>query len=453
MESTRPRPRVDANQAPTWRSPTLLAGLAVLSGAALTIAAVSGCGRDASASEAADLHGATAMDQQLKALQPLLEGISPTAVPKGVNAETWARITPKDNALTAERVELGKKLYFDTRLSKDNTVSCATCHDVTRSFTDRRATSEGIRGQIGKRNAPIVLNAALLGNQFWDGRNATVEDQAMMPIINPIEMGFETGEAAAAAIAGDTEYQRLFQQAYGSKPNYPDIGRAIGAFERTLIFLDTDFDDYLAGQSNSVSAEAKRGWILFNGKARCVACHPMSTANPLGTDNRFHNIGVSAKNQDFESLAAQALTALTKDPSKAKLEELALSTDMSELGRFMVSKNYSDIGSFRTPQIRNIGISAPYMHDGSMETLWDVVDHYNKGGEANPYLDGGVEALNLTDAEIDDLVAFLFSLTDKRLAPQNTAEFAIQRATASKNRPNRDADLASRKTLSFDPRN
>ncbi len=401
------------------------------------------------------------MSTQLERLEPLRALVSPEEPPARVDRRMWQSLTPSDNALSAVRVELGKKLYFDTRLSKDNTVACATCHDVTRAFTDLRKTSEGIGGQEGKRNAPTTMNAALLSSQFWDGREASVEDQARMPIINPIEMGFASGEAAAMAIAGDPEYRRLFQAAYGSDPNYGDIGRAIGAFERTLIFLDAPLDAFLASKKQSANPEkhqdfgpdAQRGWLLFNGKARCVACHPLNPVNPIGSDGRFHNIGVAAKHQNFEALAVEALRALKQDPTQSKLEELAVATDFSELGRFMVTKNYSDIGAFRSPQLRNVGITGPYMHDGSMASLWDVIDHYNKGGEANAYLDGGIEALDLSESEIDDLVALLFAMTDTRFSALNAAEMQRQRALSKESRPNRDTELATRKKIPFDQRN
>jgi cytochrome c peroxidase len=398
------------------------------------------------------LHGAASMKAQLTALAELglpEEGITP---PAGVDARVWTASIVPGNEPTAERVFLGRALYFDPRLSADGTVACATCHDVTRGFSDQRPVSEGIGGQLGRRNAPTTLNAALLTEQFWDGRATTVEHQAGMPVLNPIEMGFASEEAAVERIAAIPEYVAAFQKAYGRGVNYEDLRAAIGAFERTLIFLDAPFDRYLAGDAKAISAQAARGHELFVGKARCVACHPLNTANPLGSDNNYHNIGVAARNKDFESLAAKALKRLAEDPSESTLDELALSTDMSELGRFMVTKNRADIGSFKTEQLRNIGVTAPYMHDGSMQTLWDVMDHYNKGGEDNPYLDGGIEALALSDAEIDDLVAFLFTLTDVRLSGTNEKAMKAQREHAAKNRPFKDEALANRRVLGFERR-
>jgi cytochrome c peroxidase len=227
---------------------------------------------------------------------------------------------------------------------------------------------------------------------------------------------------------------------------------SIGSFERTLIFLDSPFDRFLAGDAKAMGADAQRGLALFEGKARCVSCHPINEATQLGTDNNFHNIGVAARNQDFESLAAEALKRLEQDTSEQALDELALSTDLSELGRFIVTRNYADVGAFKSEQLRNIAITAPYMHDGSLTTLWDVMDHYNKGGEDNRWLDGGIEALALTEDEIDDVIAFLFALTDVRFAEQSQRAYAEQRAHAAKNRPFRDDALANRKVLGFERR-
>jgi cytochrome c peroxidase len=396
------------------------------------------------------LHGALAMSEQQKLLTPLLADAREVVVPGGVSPTYWQSLVPKNNPGTAAQVALGRKLYFETRLSKDGTVACATCHDVSRGFSDRRNTSEGVGDQIGRRNAPTPVNAAFFSSQFWDGRASTLEDQAKLPIVNPIEMGMPNGAAAAAAIAGDPEYQAAFKAAYDSAPNYEDIGKAIASFERTLIFISAPFDRFARGDVGAISPEARAGFALFNGKARCNACHQMSGSNPLGTDNRFHNIGVSARHQDFEDLARKGLAAVTKDDSVEAIDRLALETDLAELGRFTVTRNRADIGAFKTSGVRNVGISAPYMHDGSLATLWDVIDHYNKGGETNPYLDGGIEPLALSEPEIDQLVAFLFSLSDERFASVNDAELKRQQALAKERRPFRDEAAANRRSLQFE---
>ena len=404
-------------------------------------------------------HGAAPLARQLQITDALTAGMDPAAGPRWVDPVIWQASIPTDNAPTAARIALGRKLYFDPRLSKDGTVACATCHDATRSFTDRRPVSEGIGGQVGRRSAPTTMNAALLGSQFWDGRAATLEEQAVLPITNPIEMGQPDGAAVLASIAKDPAYGPMFQAAYGRPAKFEDVGRAIAAFERTLIFLEAPFDRWIRGEAGAISDEAKRGFVLFNGKARCMTCHPINAANPLGADNRFHNIGVSARHQDFAALAQKALAILSKDGTSAKanggrgsldrIDQLALGGDTSELGRFIVTKIESDIGSFRTSQLRNIGITGPYMHDGSMQTLWDVIDHYNKGGEPNLYLDGGIEPLALSDAEVGELVAFLFTLTDRRFADANASAIAEQRAKAQQKRPFRDEEIAQRKKVVF----
>jgi cytochrome c peroxidase len=397
-------------------------------------------------------HGAATMDYQQKELDRIMAKADVTKPPAGMDPVIWNAFIPKDNKVTPERVALGRKLYFDLRLSRDGTVACATCHDVTRGFTDQRKTSEGIDGQLGRRNAPTTLNVALLQTLFLDGRSPSLDHQARLPIVNPIEMGIKDGKEAVKAISGDPEYQKAFKTAYGREINYEDIGNAIGAFERTLIFMDSPFNRFLLGQEKAISAEAKKGWVLFNGKARCVTCHPMNTSNPLGTDNRFHNVGVSARHQDFEGLAKNVLNALKKDKSEETLDRLALNTDMSEIGRFIVTKNRSDIGAFRTLLLPNIGITPPYMHDGSLKTLWDVMDHYNKGGEPNLFLDGGMEPLALTEGEIDEVVALLFTMTDDRFAEENKRQFEEQKALAQQERPFRENDLANRKSIPFEKR-
>lgn len=434
----------------TARRPIKLALLAA------ALAAVMGVSLVATANEQETIpqgpHGAATMAYQQNELDRLLGRIDLTKPPSGFDPVIWEAFVPEDNYTTADRVALGRRLYFDPRLSRDGTVSCATCHDVTRGFTDQRKVSEGVEGQLGHRNAPTTMNLTLLQVLFLDGRSPTLEHQAKMPIVNPVEMGMPDGQAAAKAIADDPEYQKAFTEAYGRGVNYEDIGRAIAAFERTLIFTNSPFSRFLRGNKDAITSEAEAGWALFNGKGRCVSCHPMNPSNPLGTDNRFHNVGVSARHQDFEALAKKVLTALEEDASEEALDRLAVGTDMSEIGRFMITRSRSDIGGFRTPILLNVGITPPYMHDGSMKTLWDVMDHYNKGGEANPFLDGGMEALALTEAEINQIVAFLFTLTDDRFMEDNNRQFEQQKAIAEKERPFRDTDMAFREVLPFERR-
>ena len=397
-------------------------------------------------------HGAAVEAYQqlvLDILQP--ETGATNYVPNGVDPVYWNALIPQDNEITPARIALGRKLYFEPKLSADGTVSCATCHDVTRGFSDQLPTSEGIGGQFGGRNSPTTMNVTLLHTMFWDGRSPTVDHQAMQPIINPVEMGMEDDEAAIiAGIKDDPEYRKMFREAYGREVNYQDIGRAIATFERTLNFLDSPFRRYMNGETNAISADAVEGWKLFNREGRCAACHTISPSNPLGTDNKFHNIGISATHLDFGKLAAEAVQILQHDSSEQTLDELALATEYGELGRFTVTHNTHEIGAFRTPMLLNVGITGPYMHDGSLKTLWDVMDHYNAGGEPNLYLDGGIEPLNLTDRQVDQIVAFLFTLTDIRFAKENARKYQEQFSLSRRERPERNMSVAQRKVLSFE---
>src|ERR1700726_3768877 len=296
---------------PSWK--TMLIGLALTAGGALSVAA----------EPATAPHGAMSMQEQQQRLDQLITGL--TTPPPGIDPLAWTTIyVPADNEPTAGRIALGPILYFDTRLSKDGTLACATCHDVSRGFADHRSVSEGIGDHLGKRSAPTTMNAALLQSQFWDGRAPSLDEQAKLPILNPIEMGHPDAASAMAAVNTDHTYQGLFQKAYGRAPNYDDLGRAIASFERTLIFLDAPFDRFAAGDRTALSPAAQRGLALFNGKARCVSCHMINSSNPLGTDNRFHNIGVSARKQNFEALAGQALGILQQNTKPEALDKLAL---------------------------------------------------------------------------------------------------------------------------------
>ena len=342
--------------------------------------------------------------------------------------------------LTPAKVALGEKLFFDTRLSSDKTVSCATCHEPSKGFVDHLPTSEGVGRQRGQRNAPTILNAMLQESQFWDGRAKTLEQQATLPMLNPIEMGQPNEQAVVAVVRADPDLLAAFRAVYGDV-SFQAIADAITAYEHTQLALDAPFDHFLAGDKSKLSPAAQRGWALFNGEARCTDCHAANVLNPLFSDQKFHNIGIAANRSDFSALAHQAAGEVDHHNEK-NIDEMALQSEYSELGRFLVSKQRHDIGAFKTQTLRNIGITPPYMHDGSLPTLWDVVDHYNRGGIANPYLDGGMQALGLDEKEIDDLVAFLFSLTDERYAALNQQQLRAQTAQKKRSRPRRDTAAA-----------
>jgi len=381
---------------------------------------------------------------------PLIPETDPLAQPKSLQqvgapvAMTRAAI-PADNQQTPEKISLGQKLFFDRRLSVNGTVSCSTCHDPALAFTDRKPTSVGVQGRVGQRNAPTVLNALYNKTQFWDGRVNTLEEQAALPIVNSVEMGHPNLDAAVAQIATVEEYQQAFRVVFGRPPNGADLMRAIASYERTLLSFDSPFDHFIGGDKNAIDESAKRGWELFNNQARCNKCHALTDTTRDVTnliDNDFHNIGVLIVQHKVVPLARQA-EQLIKTGDTPAIDQAAIQTDMSALGRFLVTKKEPDIASFKTPNIRNVLVTGPYFHDGSQETLWDVVDHYNKGaGLQDPYLDQDIQPLALTESDIDDLVAFMAALTSPNYKEQGATELARQRAISKTTRPQRDTARA-----------
>lgn len=366
-----------------------------------------------------------------------------SGLPLGISKALYDISVPADKVPSKEKIALGDKLFNDVRLSADNTVSCATCHDPKKGFVDGKPVSEGIKKQKTTRNSPTVLNAMFNATQFWDGRAKDLEEQAGLPILNAIEMGMKDEAEVVAKLKGIPEYVEAFKAVFGGDITYANMRSAIAAFERTQASGNTPFDRFINGDGKAISAGAKRGWALFNGKARCNSCHAGNAVASLFSDQKFHNIGIAAHKQDFVQLAREAVKIL-RTGDQMQIDELALQSKFSELGRFLVTKNENDIGAFKTPTVRNVGLTAPYMHDGSLATLWDVVDHYNKGGVQNPFLDGGMVRLGLTEPEIDDLVEFLFSMSDEKFAAFNKSERARQTGKKGK-RPERDTAAATGK--------
>jgi cytochrome c peroxidase len=352
---------------------------------------------------------------------------------------------PVDNPQMPEKIELGEKLFFDGRLSADGTVACSTCHDPAHAFTDGRAVSIGIKGRAGQRNAPTILNALYNVAQFWDGRAKTLEDQAAFPIVNPVEMGQPNMDAAVTRLASIPDYDHRFRAVFGRPPNAPDLVRAIASYERTLVSFDSPFDHFIAGDKNAIDESAKRGWELFNTRARCNKCHALSdqTRDPtFFIDKDFHNIGIGIIRHNVVALAIKAQTLVDSNNASA-IDNAAIQSEMSVLGRYLVTRREADTASFKTPTLRNVLITAPYFHDGSQATLWDVVDHYNKGdGIEDPFLDQDIRPLALTESDIDDLVAFMASLTSADYKEQGLKELARQRALSRTDRPQRDTARA-----------
>ncbi len=348
------------------------------------------------------------------------------------SAETIRSFTPPDNPITEAKAKLGDMIFDEKRVSADNSVACNTCHSPRNGFTTHTETSRGVGDQLGKRNAPSILNAMFYKSMFWDGRAATLEEQATLPILNPVEMGQKDPKDVVARLAAIPEIVEAFQKVFGRPPNWEDMGKALAAFERTRLSTEAPFDRFLRGDQKALNASQQRGWALFTGKARCGTCHTYDPALPLFGDNRFHNTGVAARKQDFNQLAKRATEIAAKSAgagSKAEIDKLALETDYGELGRFLVTQKREDIGAFKTPFLRDVILTGPYMHDGSLETLWDVVEYFNKGGERNPFLDAEMKPLGLTESEVDDLVRFMSALTSDRFAELRATEQDRQQAT------------------------
>ena len=373
-------------------------------------------------------------------------GPGPLADPKSQNqvgfpATLSSWVIPADNPQTPAKIALGKEIFFEDRLSGDGKISCDHCHGPNKGFTDQLPTSMGIDHQLGQRNAPTILNALFNVTQFWDGRAATLEDQAKQPVLNPIEMGVKTSEDAVAKLKAGG-YSDKFQQVFGHDVNFEDMARALAAYERTQVAFDSPFDHFVAGDQKAISDSAKRGWSVYNGKGRCMSCHGWNPTQPLFSDFKFHNIGVSAHKSDFVPLARKALAIIAEGASAQQIDQLAIQTDMSGLGRFLVTKQPHDIGGFRTMGLRNLLVTQPYFHDGSQQTLWDTIDHYNKGGVQNPYLDGGIVPLGLSEADEDDLIAFLATLTSPEYQQMAKEEYDAQFKRSRTDRPQRDTDAA-----------
>lgn len=315
----------------------------------------------------------------------------PVARPIGTPIEIKAPLglpsvpVPLDNPPTAETVALGRRLFYEPKLSLDSSLTCASCHNPLMEFADGRKVSSGVGGKVGTRNAPTILNAAYSLSQFWDGRSTDLEQQAGGPMANPIEMN-QTHEASVAKLAADASYKAAFDKAFGPGPLTIDrVTKALASFERTLVSGNSPFDRYqFGGDKTALNAAAIRGLAIFRdtSKGNCAGCHVIGDKDALFTDGKFHNLGVGVNAEG----------------------------DLTDLGRYDETKIESDKGAFKTPTLRNVAKTAPYMHDGSLRTLRDVVDLYAGGGNSNPYLDKEIKTIKLSGKERADLVAFLESL-------------------------------------------
>lgn len=318
-----------------------------------------------------------------------------------------------ENPQTAEKVSLGRKLFFDKRLSINGEVSCASCHDPRRAFTDGKPVAHGLRNGVGTRNTPSLLNVAYLPNLFWDGRRNTLEEQARDPLFNAIEHGFSKDREVLAVIRGDSRYARAFKRAFKVNAlaiNINHVVAAIASFERSLLSANSAFDRYFYGGIQTALSDASiRGLDLFRGRAGCAVCHTIGNEGTLFTDYRFHSLGIGSEH--FSRGLGRLAKSLVDRP-KPELEKLLVTRiDIAALGRFVVTKSPSDIARFRTPSLRNVALTYPYMHDGSVATLEEAIDReiYYRSISAN-----NQTVISLSDKE--DLLSFLRSLTSYEFA-------------------------------------
>ncbi len=335
-------------------------------------------------------HGRTRLARRAGAVLALLLGVSmphPTAqsparpeIPLGLDAYMPV---PEDNPFTLDKVSLGRRLFSDTILSRNRRLACVTCHDPERAFTDERPVAVGIFGRKGTRHVPTLINRGYGSKFFWDGRIARLEAQVLEPIRHRKEMDLPLGEAVER-LRDHRVYPVLFQVAFGRAITTDDLGRALASYVRTILSGTSPFDRYMNGEREALSEQAREGLRIFRGKGNCTACH----VGPTFTDERFHNTGVAWK--------------------RPRAEERG---ELLDQGRYLVTGEEDDRGAFKTPTLREVARTAPYMHDGSLATLEDVIEFYDRGGNPNPYLDSDVRPLKLTSQEKQALITFLRALS------------------------------------------
>ncbi|MHC2067908.1 cytochrome-c peroxidase [Bremerella sp. T1] len=300
-------------------------------------------------------------------------------VPLGID---WI-IVPDDNPVTAAKVSLGKQLFFDPRLSGNATVSCASCHDPNKGWADDRRFSPGAHNELTTRNVPTIVNVGLHRTFFWDGRASSLEEQALAPLTNPLEMDNDLTQLENR-LRGIKGYRSQFEAIFPDGVTASNVAKALATFQRTLVAGETTYDRFRGGHANALEGEIGQGSGIFFGKAHCGNCHIAK----VYTDHQFHNIGTG-------------LDGLRQEP-----------------GLSAITGRQEDVGKFRTPLLRDLARTAPYFHDGSKATLEEVVDFYNEGGGKNPRLDPHIVPLNLTPGEKKALVTFLREGLRSNVYPQ-----------------------------------
>lgn len=283
---------------------------------------------------------------------------------------------PEANPLTAAKVDLGKRLFSDPILSADRSIACSTCHDPERAFTDDRPKAVGVFGRVGSRRVPKLVNRGYGRSFFWDGRIPSLEEQVLEPVGNSLEMDLTLAEAESR-LRADASYSAMFATVFDRPPDRSALSMALASYVRTILSGGSRYDRYIAGAAGALNEQERLGLEVFRTKGNCVTCH----LGPNLTDERFHNTGIGYEDGQFV-----------------------------DDGRFLVTGRPRDRGAFKTPTLRDVALTAPYMHDGSLTTLERVIDDYDRGGTPNPYLDPEIRKLNLSDGEKDALAAFLRTL-------------------------------------------
>ena len=372
----------------------ILAGVSLLAMLALSLACVTPLfDRPAQAQSATAANSVRPVGKPVEIKAPL--GLPPVPI-------------PGDNPPTEETIALGRRLYYDPTISVDGTISCASCHAPQFAFSDKRPVSEGVGKKLGTRHSPTVINSAYSSLQFWDGRAASLEEQAVGPMANPVEMA-HTLDGVVKRLQADANYPAMFKAAWGTDQITIDmVAKSIASFERTVIAGDAPFDRFMYGHdSTAMSPEAQRGLRIFINpkKGNCAVCHTIDLGYALLTDNKFHNLGIGADTRG----------------------------NLNDVGRYAVTKKDEDLGCFKTPSLRNLTNRGPYMHDGSFPTVKDTLAHYIGGGNWNAHLDKEIHSLDaLTFDERDDLLQFLDALNGT--LPPNIgppADLAVPAKTAS----------------------
>ena len=292
---------------------------------------------------------------------------------------------PSDNPQNAEKIALGRKLFFDKRLSLDGSISCASCHDPQKAFSDQRTKSIGINGQLSERNAPSILNAAFLKTAMFDAHLATLELQAIVPIQEPVEMGHNM-KILIKQLRQIPEYQAAAQAIFGRDFDAWVLTRSLAAFERSLLSMNAPFDQYMAGNKKAMSKDQLAGWRIFSDELYCTKCHPA----PYFTTYEAANNGLYAS---YEGKTDQ--------------------------GRFRIHHDSSDIGKFKIPSLRNLPLTYPYMHDGSINSMEAALEHYQKGGAGHPLQDPRILSFELSTKEKAQLLAFFNALVDTSYLRRN----------------------------------